>query len=100
MMIPMFAVLMIAVFVTQLTFCLYAKKRWIKLLPLCCIGSLIGICWLTYGLGVFSDIYGAAFAAYIYGIVSLAAAAACVLAWGVYGIARTYKKRRDASRPA
>ena len=41
----------IAVFVTQLVFCIYAKKRWIKLLPICTVGALELLCIGCFFLG-------------------------------------------------
>lgn len=99
MLLPMFLLLIAAAFITQLAFCLYAKKLWIKLLP---IGIAVGLdlaCWLFYLLGTFSAIYGGDFAAFIYGIVLLVMAAAAALGWGVYAIVRFFK-RRNGSKAA
>ena len=48
MYIPMVLLFGIAVFVTQLVFCIYAKKRWIKLLPICAVGAMELLCVLVY----------------------------------------------------
>ena len=94
MVLPMVLLLGIAVFVTQLVFCLYAKKRWIKRLPVCMALAMDMICWLLYFFGAFSEVYGGDFAAFIYGIVLLMAAAMAGMAWGIYGIVKLVQKGR------
>lgn len=94
MVLPMFILLEVTVFVTQLVFCIFAKKLWIKLLPVAGSMLLAGICWLLYISGIASTVYGADFALYIYGIVLLSAAAAAGFAWAVYGIVKIVQNRR------
>lgn len=94
MVFPLFMLLAIAAFLTQLFFCFAAKKLWIKLLPLCLAGVLDALCWLVYFFGMFSEIYGGDFAAFIYGIVLLVMAGVSVLAWLVYGIVKLVQKQR------
>lgn len=95
MMLSMLALLGIAVFVTQLVFCLFAKKLWIKVLPLVLALGMDAICWGLYFCGTFSEVYGGDFAAFIYGIVLLLVAAMAGIAWGIYGIVKNVQKRRN-----
>ena len=95
MMLPMFLLLAAAVFITQLVFCFYAKKLWIKLLPVSMGGACALICWLLYFFGSFSDIYGGDFAAFVYGIVMLAVTALAGMAWAIYGIVKYVQNRRN-----
>jgi len=94
MVFPLFLLLTAAVFVTQLVFCFYARKFWIKLLPVCLALAMDIVCWFLYFFGTFSEIYGGDFAAFIYGIVLLIVAAMAGLAWGIYGIVKLVQKER------
>ena len=88
MMFSMFLLLALAVFATQLVFCFYAKKLWIKLLPVCLAAGGSAICWGMYFLGSFSEVYGGDFAAFVYGVVMLLVALVADLGWGIYGIVK------------
>ena len=93
MVLPMFLLVIEAVFITQLVFCFCARKLWIKLLPvgLAAAGSLL--CWGLYFFGTFSEIYGGDFAAFVYGIVLLIVTGMAGLAWGVYGLAALSRRK-------
>ena len=93
MVLPMFLLVIEAVFITQLVFCFCARKLWIKLLPvgLAAAGSLL--CWGLYFFGTFSEIYGGDFAAFVYGIVLLIVTGMVGLAWGVYGLVTLAKRK-------
>ena len=54
------------------------------------IGDMV--CWGVYASSVFSQIYGADFAAYIYGILLAVFAVVDILCLGFYGIVRKMKK--------
>lgn len=95
MVLPMVLLLGIAVFVTQLVFCFYAKRLWIKLLPVVPALGMDAICWGLYFAGTFSEVYGGDFAAFIYGIVLLLMASMAGIAWGIYGIVKLVQKRRN-----
>ena len=95
MVLPMVLLLGIAVFVTQLVFCLYARKLWIKLLPVMLALGMDAVCWGLYFLGAFSETYGGDFAAFIYGIVLLMVGAMAGIAWGIYGIVKYVQNRRN-----
>ena len=70
MYIPMVLLFGIAVFVTQLVFCIYAKKRWIKLLPICAVGAMELLCVLVYFAGKLLHLEDSlSFAAFIFGYV-------------------------------
>lgn len=94
MMFSMFLLLALAVFVTQLVFCFYAKKLWIKLLPVCLAAGGSAICWGMYFLGFFSEVYGGDFAAFVYGVVMLLVALVAGLGWGIYGIVKLVQNNR------
>ena len=94
MMLPMFVVLGVTVFITQLIFCLYAKREWVKWLPVGITGALCVICWLLYFLGAVSHRYGAELAVWIYGIVLLMVTAIACFAWVIYSIVKVVQKRR------
>ena len=94
MLLPMFCLLITAVFITQLIFCFYARKLWIKLLPLFMPAGADILCWGMYFFGTFSHIHGGDFAAYIFGLIFLYMIAASGLAWGIYGIVKVVQKRR------
>ena len=95
MVLPMVLLLGIAVFVTQLVFCFYAKRLWIQLLPMVLSLGMDAICWGLYFSGTFSQVYGGDFAAFIYGIVLLLMASLAGIAWGIYGIVKLVQKRRN-----
>lgn len=88
MMFSMFLLLALAVFITQLMFCFYAKKLWIRLLPLCLAAAGSLLCWGMYFLGTFSRVYGGDFAAFVYGVVLLLVSLIAGLAWGIFGIVK------------
>ena len=94
MLLPLFMLLAIAVFVTQLFFCFCAKHIWIKWMPFCLAAGFDILCWLIYFSGSLSDIYGGDFAAYIYGIVLLCYTVVAGFGWGIYGIVKLIQKRR------
>ncbi len=93
MVLPMFLLVIEAVFITQLVFCFCARRLWIKLLPvgLAAAGSLL--CWGLYFFGTFSEVYGGDFAAFAYGIVLLIVTGMAGLAWGVYGLVTLAKRK-------
>ena len=95
MVLPMVLLLGSAVLLTQLVFCFYAKKLWIKLLPVGLALIMDVICWGLYFIGAFSEVYGGDFTAFIYGIVLLMVAAMAGMAWGIYGIVKLVQKRRN-----
>lgn len=85
----------IAVFVTQLVFCIYAKKRWIKLLPICTVGALELLCIGCFFLGKALHMEDSlSFAAFIFGYVGCYWALAAAIAWGIYCIVKLVQKRR------
>ena len=96
MMLPMFLLLVAAVFLTQLVFCLYAKKLWIKLLPICTMGAMELLCLCLFLAGKMlerEDVLS--FPAVIFGYVGCYWTAATVLAWGIYAIVNIVQKRRN-----
>lgn len=95
MYIPMVLLFGIAVFVTQLVFCIYAKKRWIKLLPICTVGAMELLCVLVYFAGKLLHLEDSlSFAAFIFGYVGCYWALAAVIAWVIYAIVKLVQKRR------
>ena len=95
MVLSMVVLLGIAVLITQLVFSLFAKKLWIKVLPVVLALGLDAICWGLYFCGTFSEVYGGDFAAFIYGIVLPLVAAMAGIAWGIYGIVKLVQKRQN-----
>ena len=95
MVLPMVLLLGIAVFLTQLVFCFYARKLWIKVLPVVLALGMDAACWICYFLGIFSEVYGGDFAAFIYGIILLLVAAMAGIAWGIFGIVKLVQKRKN-----
>lgn len=93
-MFSMFLLLAAAVFVTQLVFCLYAKRLWIKLLPICLAAAGDILCWVLYFAGTFSAVYGGDLAAFVYGMVLLMVTAIAGFAWGIYGIVKVVQNKR------
>lgn len=93
MMAPFVLIVALLVAVVQLLLCFRGKALWVKLLPLILLLVGDGVCWLVYASRVFSQIYGADFASYIYGIMLVLFAAADVLGWGVYGMVCIVRKR-------
>ena len=94
MMFTFFLLLAIAVFITQLVFCLYAKRLWIKLLPVCLAAAGDVLCWVLYYIGTFSHVYGGDFAAFVYGVVLLLVLLVAGFAWTIFGIVKLTQKRR------
>ena len=93
-------VLMAVVFFLQLLLCRMGKRRWLRWIPpvLIIMGEIA--CVAAYGLSVYleqtgKDVFGAAFAAVIYGILLLYLLAADVLAWAVSAIVRFVQKRKN-----
>jgi len=94
MMLPMFILLAAAVFISQLVFCLFAKRLWIKLLPLIVAMGLEAVCCMILLFDIFSDVYGAGFAALVYAVVILLLIAMIGFGWGIYGIVKLVQKQR------
>ena len=92
MMLPFILVIALIVAVVQMVLCFCAKRWWVKVIPLgvLVIGDMV--CWGVYASSVFSQIYGADFAAYIYGILLAVFAVVDILCLGFYGIVRKMKK--------
>ena len=96
MVLPMVLLLGIAVFVTQLVFCIYARKRWIKLLPICTVGAMELLCVGVFFAGKILEREDSfSFPAFILGYVGCYWAAATVLAWAIYTIIKVVQKRRN-----
>lgn len=93
MMTPLVLVVALLVAAIQMILCFRTKALWIRLFPLGLLLLGDGVCWLVYASGIFSEIYGADFAAYIYGIMLALFAAADGLCWAVYGIVCVVRKR-------
>ena len=92
-------VLMAAVFIVQLYLCRKAKRLWVRLTPLALIilGELA--CVAAYAVSIYmeqtgKDIFGAGFAAVIYGILLAYLLAADAVAWAVSVIVRFVQKRK------
>lgn len=81
-------------FAVQLVLCFAKKPGWVRVLPLALTAVAEAVCWGLYLGGCFSEIYGAAFAFYIYGVVLAVVLGGEVLAWGIYGIVKVIQKRR------
>lgn len=94
-----FAVFLIAAaFGIQLVLCFRAKRTWVKLLPAITIALGEVVCGAAYGISLYLEhlgkgIYGAAFAAVIYGAVLLMVLIGDGLAWGAYGLTHFSRKR-------
>lgn len=100
MIFPFVFVLIAAVFFIQLLLCGKSKRLWVKLIPtaLIALGELA--CVAGYAVSVHmeqagEDIYGAAFAALIYGFLLLFLLAADAAAWAVSAIVRFAQKRKN-----
>ena len=93
MMAPFVLTIALAVAAVQMALCFRGGVLWVKLLPLILLLAGDGICWLVYVNSVFSQIYGADFAVYIYGLMLGLFAIADVLCWGVYGMVCVVRKR-------
>lgn len=81
-------------FAAQLAVCFAGKHRWIRLLPIAVTAAADVVCWAMYLGGCFHDIYGAAFAFYMYGILLTVVLCGEGLAWGIYGIVKGIQKFR------
>ena len=93
MVLPMVLLLGIAVFLTQLVFCLFAKKRWIKLLPICSVVAMELLCVCCFFAGKALQMEDSlSFPAFIFGYVGCYWALAAGLAWGIYGIVKVVQK--------
>ena len=93
---PMVLLLGIAVFATQTVFCFYARKRWIKLLPICTAGATELLCVVLFFVGKWMGMEDSlSFAAFIFGYVGCYWAAATALAWAIYAIVKVVQKRRN-----
>lgn len=93
-------VLMAVIFFLQLLLCRKGKRLWIRLIPLMLIVLGEIACVTAYALSVHmeqagKDVFGAAFAAVIYGILLLYLLAADALAWAVSAIVRFVQKRKN-----
>ena len=92
--------LLAAVFGVQLLLCRRAKRIRIKLVPLMLIGLGEALCGLAYCLSVYMermgrDLYGAAFAAVIYGIFLLFFLVADGAAWAIHGLMITIQNHKN-----
>lgn len=83
-----------AMFLAQLVLCFMGKRRWLRVLPLMVTAAADLICWGMYFGGCYSQIYGAAFAFYIYGIALAVVLCGEGIAWAIYGIVKAVQKRR------
>lgn len=94
MVFPVIILFLCVLFCLQLVFCFKAERRWIRcgLLFMTALGDLA--CWILYAAGGFSEIFGAAFAFYIYGMVLTLALGAELLAWILYAVVKYIQKRR------
>lgn len=92
-------VLIAVVFVAQLLLCRKAKQFWCKMIPLVLIALGELACLIAYMVSVNmeqagKDVFGAAFAAVIYGMLLLYLLAADAVAWAVSAIVSFVQKRR------
>lgn len=94
MVLSLFILLAAAGFALQLTLCIQARRKWIKLAPVSLILVMDAACWIAYFLDIFSEIYDAAFASFVYGVILLLVLAVDLLAWVVYGIVKLIQKRK------
>lgn len=92
-------VLFAAVFIVQLLLCFRKSPLWVRLIPagLIALGELA--CVGAYAVSMHlertgAEIYGAAFAAVVYGMMLLILLAGDGLAWLIWGIYRSVQKRR------
>lgn len=92
MMLPLAVMMIIMTFILQLILCFRVEKRWIKFIPLYLLGAGELVCAAGYFL--LDHIYGAAFAAVIYGIVLLIMFSGDALAWLIYFIVRKAQKTK------
>lgn len=92
MVFPFVVVTIVLAFVAQIFLCFCVIRSWIKCIPLYLIGAGELACAAGYFL--FDHIYGAAFAALIYGIVLLIMLAVDVLAWLIYAIVKKTQKSK------
>lgn len=91
--------LILAAFCVQLLFCFRVRKRMLRWIPvvLLLLGELV--CAAVFVISVVMEqagkgIYGAGFAAFIYGIILFAALLGTAFAWLLWGIVRFIQKRR------
>ncbi|MBQ8834026.1 MAG: hypothetical protein IJ001_03780 [Oscillospiraceae bacterium] len=94
MALPFVMMMALAVFAVQLVLCFKARGLWAKLLPLLAVAAADLLCWVVYFGGFWADVYGAAFAAFIYGVVLAMILALDGLAWGIWGVVKLVQKRR------
>ena len=100
MLLPFIAAALAALFGVQLYLCRKAKHRRVKLVPLVVIISAELVCAAAYAVSVSLErtgegIYGAAFAAVIYGILLLIFLLADGAAWAVHGLICMFQKRKN-----
>ncbi len=91
--------LILAAFLAQIALCIRAKRRLVRLLPVVVLGLGELLCIAGFGVSVLLErsghgVYGAAFAAVIYGYVLLIALMADGLAWVIFKTVRYIQKRR------
>lgn len=89
----------VCIFALQLTLCFRARRLWVRLLPCILLVAGEGLCILIYaacGLlestGV--DIYGAVFAAVLYGMFLAVQLGAAALAWVTWFIVKSVQKKK------
>lgn len=94
MVFPFIMVLACVCFGLQLIFCFKAKRRWVRFAPVLVTALADLLCWGLYLGGAYAEVYGAAFAFYIYGIVLLMILGAELAALGIYILVKYIQKRR------
>ena len=94
MIFPIAAMMLILVFAGQLVLCFHVSRGWIKGIPLYLIGVGVLACAAAYFL--FDHIYGAAFAAVIYGVLLLILLLGDALAWLIYIVIRKQKLKNKS----
>jgi len=91
-MLPIAVMMIFVTFAVQLFLCFRGGRGWIKCIPLYLIGAGELACAAGYFL--FDHIYGAAFAAVIYGVALLIMLAGDALAWLIYILVKKAQKSK------
>lgn len=94
------AVLLVAgAFCIQFLLCFRAKRSWIRWMPVCILLGLELLMAAAFLVCMWLDrtghgIYGGAFAAYIYGLILIAALAGTLTAWLIWAVVKCIQKFR------